>query len=391
LKQRQSPEKITGIAGRHAHQDYGMITYPFSSVVSELPTTVPFVGPEAQERAKGAPFRARIGANESVFGPSPKAVAAMRDAAPEVWQYCDPENHDLKEAIARHYGVAPDNVVVGEGIDGLFGYAARLFVEPGVTVATSEGAYPTFNYQVAGAGGRIVTTPYRDDHEDPGALLDLAARENARLIFLANPDNPMGSWWDGRAVQDMIDAVPDGSILCLDEAYSEFAPADTMPGLDVSNPKVLRFRTFSKAYGLAGCRVGYALGEAGLIKSFDKIRNHFGVNRIAQAGALAALQDQSHVADVVAKVAAARDRIAAIAESNGLKPLPSATNFVAIDCGRDGDFAKRVLDALVARDIFVRMPFVAPQNRCIRVTAGTEADLDLFEAAFPEALQAADR
>lgn len=367
-----------------------MSTYPFSSVVRDLPSTVPFVGPEAQERAKGAPFRARIGANESVFGPSPRAVAAMCDAAADAWMYCDPENHDLKAAIARHYGVATDNIVVGEGIDGLFGYAARLFVEPGVTVATSEGAYPTFNYQVAGAGGRIVTTPYRDDREDPGSLLQLAAGTDARLIYLANPDNPMGSWWDATAVQEMIDAMPDGVILCLDEAYSEFAPADALPDLDVSNPKVLRFRTFSKAYGLAGCRVGYAIGEAGLIKSFDRIRNHFGVNRIAQAGALAALQDQPHVEDVIARVAAARDRIGAIAKSNGLKPLPSAANFVAIDCGRDGDYAKRVLDALVARDIFVRMPFVAPQNRCIRVTAGTEADLDLFEAALPEALKAAE-
>jgi len=367
-----------------------MTDYPFSSVVRDLPSTVPFVGPEAQERASGAPFRARIGANESVFGPSPKAVAAMRAAASEAWMYCDPENHDLKQALARQHGVSPDNVVVGEGIDGLFGYAARLFVEPGVAVATSEGAYPTFNYQVAGAGGRIVTTPYRDDREDPGALLQLAQGARARLIYLANPDNPMGSWWDARDVQNMIDALPDATILCLDEAYSEFAPASAMPPLDVSNPQVLRFRTFSKAYGLAGCRVGYAIGEAGLIKSFDKIRNHFGVNRIAQAGALAALQDQAYVREVAAKVAAARARIAAIARANGLEALPSAANFVAIDCGRDGDYAKRVLDALVARGIFVRMPFVAPQNRCIRITAGTDADLDLFEATLPDALNAAE-
>jgi len=368
-----------------------MTHYPFSSIVRDLPSTVPFVGPEAQERAMGAPFRARIGANESVFGPSPKAVAAMCDAAAEAWKYCDPENHDLKQAIARHHGVAPDNVVVGEGIDGLFGYAARLFVEPGVTVATSEGAYPTFNYQIAGSGGRIVTTPYRNDREDPGALLQLAQGAQARLIYLANPNNPMGSWWEGRAVQDMIDALPDETILCLDEAYSEFAPADAMPPLDVSNPKVLRFRTFSKAYGLAGCRVGYALGEAGLIKSFDRIRNHFGVNRIAQAGALAAVADQRHIEDVVARVAAARIRIAAIARSNNLTSLPSAANFVAIDCGRDGDFARRVLRELIARGVFVRMPGVAPLDRCIRVTAGTETDLDVFEAAFLEALAAATR
>ena len=366
-----------------------MTDYPFSTVVRDLPSTVPFVGPEAQERANSRPFRARIGANESVFGPSPKAVAAMADAAQDSWQYCDPENYDLKQAIAAHHGVDAANIVVGEGIDGLFGTTARLFVEPGVTVATSEGAYPTFNYQVAGAGGRIVTVPYRDDREDPDSLLDLARSEEARLVFLANPDNPMGSWWNAPEVQAMIDNLPDGTLLCLDEAYAEFAPPDTSPALDTSASNVLRFRTFSKAYGLAGCRVGYAIGEAELIRSFDKIRNHFGVNRIAQAGALAALADQNHVRDVVAKVAAARDRIADIAETQGLHPLPSATNFVTIDCGRDGAFAKRVLAELIARDIFVRMPGVPPLDRCIRITVGTKADLDLFEQAFPEALAAA--
>ena len=199
----------------------------------------------------------------------------------------------------------------------------------------------------------------------------------------------MGSWWDAGEIQETIKALPDGCILCLDEAYLEFAPPGTAPGLDVSDPRVLRFRAFSKAYGLAGCRIGYAIGEAGLIKSFDKIRNHFGVNRIAQAGALAALADQSYIAEVVAKVAAARSRIGAIAESHGLVTLPSATNFVTIDCGCDGDFARGVMAELIARDIFVRMPGVAPLDRCIRVTAGTKADLDLFEARFPDALAAA--
>ena len=363
-----------------------MSSPPYSAIVRDLPSTVPFVGPEAQERARGAHFRARIGANESVFGPSPEAIAAMQAAAADAWQYCDPENHDLKMALAAHHAVSPDNIVIGEGIDGLFGYTARLFIDPGACAATSDGAYPTFNYQVAGAGGDIVTVPYTGDREDPEALVDLAKREQARLIFFANPNNPMGSWWDAKTVQAMIDAVPDGCVLCLDEAYSHFAPDGTLPELNVANPKVLRFRTFSKAYGLAGCRIGYAIGEAGVIKSFDKIRNHYGVNRIAQIGALAALKDQAFVAQVVENVTAARSRISAIAEAHDLTPLHSATNFVTIDCGRDGAYATAVLNALVARDIFVRMPWVAPLNRCIRISAGTDADLDLFEAALPNAL-----
>jgi histidinol-phosphate aminotransferase len=140
---------------------------------------------------------------------------------------------------------------------------------------------------------------------------------------------------------------------------------------------------------MAGLRVGYAIGEAGLIRAFDKVRNHFGVSRIAQAAALASLGDPDHLAGVVAAVAAARERIRQIARANGLAALPSAANFVAVDCGADGAFARRVLRELIARDVFVRMPGVAPLDRCIRISAGLERDLDLLEAALPEALAAA--
>jgi histidinol-phosphate aminotransferase len=358
-------------------------------LVADLPSTVPFVGPEAQERARQAKFRARIGANESVFGPSPQAIAAMTTAAAESWMYGDPENYDLKHALARHHDVRPENICVGEGIDGLFGYAIRMFTDPGDVVATSRGAYPTYNFHVTGYGGRLVFQPYKDDKEDPEGLLTLAKTNSARMIYFANPDNPMASWHPASVVQQLIGKLPDNTVLCLDEAYGDFAPAGTLPPLDVSNPQVLRFRTFSKAYGLAGARVGYVIGEASVIKSFDKIRNHFGMSRVSQAGALAALADQPYLAGVVEQVHAAKDRIGEIASASGLQTLPSATNFVAIDCGRDGIFAKRVLDALIARDIFVRMPGVEPLNRCIRVSAGRKADLDVFAAELPAALKAA--
>ena len=354
-----------------------------------LPATVPFVGPETQERAMGRRFVARIGANESVFGPSPKAVAAMAEAAAEVWRYGDPEIHDLKAALAAHHGVRPENVVVGEGIDGLLGNLARLLVAQGTPVVTSAGAYPTFNYHVAGFGGTLVTVPYRDDAEDPEALLLAARKAGAPLVYLANPDNPMGSWHAGARIGEMIARLPGGCVLCLDEAYADFAPEGAIPPLDVSEPRVIRMRTFSKAHGMAGARIGYALGHPELIAAFDRVRNHFGVNAVAMAGALAALADRDWLAQVKAAVGAGRARIAEIAAANGLRALPSATNFVTVDCGRDGAFAKRVLEALVARGVFVRKPFVAPQDRCIRITVGREADLDAFAAALPPALEAA--
>jgi histidinol-phosphate aminotransferase len=358
-------------------------------LAASLPATVPFVGPETQERAIGRRFLARLGANESVFGPSPNAVAAMAEAAAQAWQYGDPEMHDLKAALAAHHGVRPANIVVGEGIDGLLGNLVRLLVAPGTPVVTSAGGYPTFAYQVAGFGGRLVTVPYRDDAEDPEALLLAARKAGAPLLYLANPDNPMGSWHSGARIAEMIARLPGGAVLCLDEAYADFAPPDAVPPLDPHEPRVIRMRTFSKAHGMAGVRVGYAIAHPELASAFDRVRNHFSVGRIAQAGALAALADRDWLARVVAQVAEARRHVAAIATANGLRPLPSATNFVSLDCGRDGAFARAVLNGLVARGIFVRMPFVAPLDRCIRVTAGRPADLAAFAAALPEALAAA--
>lgn len=358
----------------------------FASIPDRLPPTVPFTGPETLERRSGRAFAARLGANENGFGPSPRAVAAMSRASAEIWKYADPDSHDLRQALAGHHGVAPENIMIGEGIDGLLALLVRLVVAPGDQVVTSEGAYPTFNYHVAGFGGRLAKVPYLDDAEDPDALIDRATETRARLVYLANPDNPMGSWHPASRIEAMVAALPPGALLVLDEAYADFAPRDAIPRIDPEDDRVIRFRTFSKAYGMAGARIGYAIGPARLIAGFDRIRNHFGMNRTAQIGALAALQDQDWLRETVAKVRIARDRITAIAMANGLHALPSATNFVAVDCGRDGAFARRVLDALAEQAVFVRMPGTAPLDRCIRVSCGPQAELDLFAEALRTAL-----
>lgn len=362
---------------------------PLTRLAASLPASVPFVPPEATERARGAPFRARLGANENGFGPSPRAVEAMRAAAGTMWKYPDPTNHALREAIAAHLGVAAASVMVGEGIDGLLGETVRLFAAPGAAVVTSLGAYPTFNYHVAGYGARLVTVPYRADREDLDALADAAARESAALVYLSNPDNPMGTWWEADAVVRFMDRLPAATMLILDEAYGETAPAGALPPLEAERPNVLRMRTFSKAYGLAGLRLGYAVGPAEAIAAFDRVRDHFGVNGMAQAAGLAALADGDHLAWTVARIAAARRRIGAIAGACGLAAIPSATNFVAVDCGRDGVFARRVMEGLIARGVFLRKPGAPGLDRCIRVSAAPDAELDLLAEALPAALAAA--
>mgnify|MGYP002401950059 CR=1 FL=1 len=356
-----------------------------------LPDTIPFIGPEAIERRLGRPFRARLGANESGFGPSPRVIAAMADAAAESWKYGDPENHDLRVAIAAHAGVAPDEVVAGEGVDALLGLAARLYIEPGDPVVTSVGGYPTFDFHVAGFGGRQVKVPYVADREDLQGLAEAAQSEKARLVYLANPDNPMGTWWSAADVEAFIDALPQETMLILDEAYGELAPAGTLPPIHPLRPNVLRMRTFSKAYGMAGVRVGYVIGDKGAVAPFNRIRNHFAISRMGQAGAMAALADEAWLASVVARTAAARQRIYAIVAANGFEAIPSATNFVAIDCRQDGAYALAVLEGLADRGVFVRKPAAPGLDRCIRVSVGPDEALDIFAAELPEAVAAAER
>jgi histidinol-phosphate aminotransferase len=314
---------------------------------------------------------------------------AIADMADDVWRYGDPEHFDLRAALAAKHGTSPHHIVIGEGIDGILGNLVRLFVEPGVSVVTSDGAYPTFNYHVAGFGGDLVKVPFTGDSEDPAALMQMVHSVKARLVYLSNPNNPMGSFHPRARIEEMVDALPHDCLLCLDEAYADFVDEDELPDIPVDHDRVIRLRTFSKAYGLAGIRIGYAVTNAPLANAFNKIRNHFGVNSIAQTAAVAALADTAHQTYVRQAVADSLARVARIAQANGCSALPTRTNFIAVDCMQDGAFAGRVLKALIGQGIFVRMPGVAPLDRCIRISAGTKADLDALEAAFPEALQMA--
>ena len=360
---------------------------PFTALVRSLPASVPFVGPEALERQRGRRLRVRIGANESAFGISPKAAQAMRAEIERISWYADPEGHELKSEIASRFCIDMNEVCLGGGVDELLGLVVRMIVEPGAPVVTSLGAYPTFNYHVDGFGGVLHKVPYLDDHIDLERLSDTVKSLNAPLVYLANPDNPMGTWHDAGTVQAFIDSLPDTCILVLDEAYIEFSPPGVDFPIDVTDPRVIRMRTFSKAHGMAGARVGYAMGSREVIESFNKVRNHFGMNRISMAGALASLSDPTFVRSVVGQVEEGRRHYDAVARELGLATLRSATNFVAIDIG-GGERARAMLAALLERDVFVRMPAVEPLDRCIRVTVGTKPERDHFAAVFPEALKA---
>jgi len=352
------------------------MSIPFTPLVDSLPASTPFVGPETLERARGARFNARVGANESAFGISPRAAAALHaaiDAHHGASWYADPENHDLRLALAEKHGVDMAEICVDGGIDTLLGVTVRMLISPGDSVVTSQGAYPTFNYHVAGFGGQLKTVPYIDNHEDPDSLLNAANEHAAKLIYIANPDNPMGTSHSAARMQQMIDAVPGGKVLLLDEAYIDFTTEDLAPKLATDNPRVMRFRTFSKAYGMAGMRVGYVIAHRDIIIGLNKIRNHFQINRLSQLAATVSLDDHAFLTQVQSQVAQARQQVYDLAAELGLPHLPSSTNFVAVDLGTP-DRARDILQQLNERGVFMRMPGAPPLDRYIRVGLGTEPE-----------------
>ena len=354
----------------------------FTKIANYLPASVPFVGPESQERQNSFIFDARLGANESVFGPSKLVIDAIKAQAEAVWQYGDPESFDLIHKLSDFYNLPKDNFIIGEGIDGLLGNLVRLFVEPGDTVVSSLGAYPTFKYHVDGFGGNISLVPYNKYYEDLDALLIAAKKSKAKIVYLSNPDNPMGTFHSKNDIQDFIDNIPDETILCLDEAYSDFVEKSDLVSINVERENLIRFRTFSKAYGLAGLRVGYGIGNKKLVKAFNKVRNHFGVNKLGQIAAKVALEDQKHLKNVLKKVEKSKNDIAAIFKKFGFTSLVSRTNFVPINSGGDDNFAAKLMTSLIQEKIFVRMPSVSPLNSFVRITAGTKDDLIVLEEAM---------
>ncbi len=323
----------------------------------------------------------RLGANESNFGISPHAAEAMLKAVERVGWYGDPENYELREELALRHGVTRDNILVSAGLDDVLSLIARTFLNPGDYVVNSLGGYPTLNYGVQGAGGKLEFVPYVDDHVDLDGIATASHRVSAKLAFVANPDNPSGSWHTALEIESFLQKLPEATTLLLDEAYSDFAPSDAIPRIDASNPRIIRLRTFSKAHGLAGARVGYAIANEDTVTAINKIRMHFGVNLMAQAGALASLRDPHFVSNVADKVAEGRQDYYLMANKMGLKTIPSATNFVAIDMG-SFENAKDTLSSFLNNGVFIRMPGAPPLNRCIRVTVGTPGERARFAEQF---------
>ena len=332
-----------------------------------------------------------LGSNENPYGASPKAKQAVVDALAGIHIYPDPLGGDLKRALARHHGIATANLLLGNGSHELLMQFAQVFAGPGDEVVASKFGFAVYALAAQAAGAELRLAPaHAREHAMPRGH-DLAALLQAigprtKLVYLANPNNPTGTWFGAQAFAEFLVRVPERVIVVVDEAYAEFvdAPdyASALP-LIARHPNLVVTRTFSKAYALAGLRVGFAVANPNLIAVMERVRESFNVNAPGLAAAEAALADGEHLRASVSGNAAQREVLAAALRERGLKVSPSQTNFLLVEFG---DAAGRIEAALIARGIVLRPMGGYGLGECLRITIGTAAENARLLATLDEVM-----
>jgi histidinol-phosphate aminotransferase len=335
---------------------------------------------------------AELGSNENAWGPSPAARDAAAAALAGACRYPDPLGSELKQALAQHHRVAVDQVALGNGSHELLMLLAQAFVPAGGQVVHSQFGFAVFGLAAAAVGAHATVAPALPAGNamalghDPEALVR-ACGEATRLLFLANPNNPTGTWLEPAVLASVLDRVPASTLVVVDEAYQEYQP-DSAAGSAVRllprHANLVVTRTFSKAHGLAGLRLGYALAAAPVIAILERLRQSFNGNAVAQSAALAALADTGHVERVVAATVAERERMAAALAAFGLAAGPSRGNFLLVDFG-DVRRASAVLAHLCARAVVVRPMAGYGLAAYLRISVGLPAENDRLLAALAEA------
>ena len=333
-----------------------------------------------------------LGSNENPYGPSPLARAAIVDQLDSLHRYPDPLGADLKRALAAIHGVDPDRILLGNGSHELLMQLAQVFAGAGDDVVFSRYGFAVFALatQAADATARIVEALPRDHAMPLGHDLDAIAdaiTPATRLVYLANPNNPTGTWFGQAALEAFMARVPGSVIVVMDEAYAEMADADVdaasaLPLLS-AYPNLLLTRTFSKAYGLAGLRVGYLIGAPGLVAVMERIRESFNVNGPALAACEAALGDTAHLHQACERNAQQRAELADALRARGRVVLPSQTNFLLVEFGPD---TANIEAALIARGVVLRPMGGYGLPEWLRITVGTADENRRLLAALDEVL-----
>jgi histidinol-phosphate aminotransferase len=327
----------------------------------------------------------KLASNENPLGPSPAALAALRGALGDLALYPDGSGHDLKLAIAGKLDVAPDNIVLGNGSNDVLELAARAFLTAADSAVYSRHAFLVYPLVVQAVGARHVEVPARDYGHDLDAMA-AAIRPDTKLVFVANPNNPTGTFLPWDAIDAFLGRVPKTALVVLDEAYGEYLPAEKRsptPGWLARHPNLIVSRTLSKAYGLAGLRVGFGLAHPEVAEIMNRVRQPFNVNHLAMVGAVAALGDTAFIEESRRVNAAGLAQLGQGFRDLGLEYIPSEGNFIAV---RVGD-AARIYASLLRQGVIVRPVANYGMPEHLRVTVGTAEQNARFLAALASALK----
>ena len=342
---------------------------------------------EEVQRELGLTDVVKLASNENPLGPSPAAVAAAAEALRSVHRYPDGPARALRAALAERAALDARQVVIGNGSTDLIDLLARAFLGPQDNAVISEAAFARFRQVVLARNGHARTVPLREWTHDLDAIAR-AADERTRLVFVATPNNPTGTWNRRAEIDRLLSALPPEVVVVLDQAYFEFA-ADVEPDYPDAieyvraGAPVVALRTFSKAYGLAGLRIGWAAASRAVVEAIDMVREPFNSNLPGQAAALAALGDHAHVAATLELARAERAVVARGLEGRGLRVLPSLANFVCVDLGRP---AGPVFRGLLRRGVIVRPLETYGLPSCLRISIGLPAENARLLRALDEVL-----
>jgi histidinol-phosphate aminotransferase len=344
------------------------------------------------EREYGIADSVKLASNENPLGPSPQAIAAATAALGAVRLYPDGSGHELRQALARFHRVAPECITLGNGSNDVLVMLAEAFLTPAAEAVYSEYCFAIYPLavQATGAIARVARARGPDEAMPLGhdvQALRAAVNERTRIVFIANPNNPTGTWLGTAELSGFIASLADTTLVVVDEAYCDYATAVDCPDSSAwlaEHANLVVVRTFSKAYGLAGLRVGYALSHPGVAEILNRVRQPFNVNAVSLAAAVAALEDRAHVAAVAALNRAGLERLTSGCRTLGVRTFPSAANFLLVDVGRP---AGPVYEAMLRAGVIVRPVAGYGLPNCLRISTGTAVENERCLRALAHALK----
>jgi histidinol-phosphate aminotransferase len=343
-------------------------------------------------REKGLTNISKLASNENPLGPSPFAIREMTKGLWDLHRYPDMHAYALKSKLAKMYQLKLENIILGNGSEGIMAYIARAFLQPNDEVLTSENTFIGFYILARSVGAKLKTVPLTSDYRYDVKALAENISEKTKVIYIANPNNPTGTYITKEEFDYLMKFVPDHVLVILDEAYFEFAvPQEDYPdSMDYRYDNVITLRTFSKAYGLSGIRVGYGFGHEDLISYLTKVKLPFEPNLIAQLGAVGALEDQPHLERTLRNNIKRYHELMSYLEKKNFKPIKSITNFVTIKTG-SAEASDYLFDKLLNEGLIIRPLKANEMPDFVRISLGTKEEMKHFYEAMDKVLPEYDK